>query len=440
MKKIILSLCAALLLPLPAPAGEVAPGSVPGTLNYQGRLERDNAPITGPVHLYFRVYNSPTANNTGGGACGGVSQPCLWESPEITAQATQGIFSADLTPPAAVLSGGERLYLEVQVESDTLSPREPLNSVAYAVVAKSLEDGADVRFSSFTATYAALVSTAPGAYMTVGTDTPYPTSRLTVAGDITLSAGGRIRFPDGSLLIDGFTGTNSGALVSASNVTIEAGSAILFGIPTVAAGEKARITAAGDLGVGTIAPMGKLDVDGALFVGGEGISDRDDTEVNITEDLAVDGGRVRGIGNNYISLGETTNAIIAATNNVERLRVDSAGNLGVGATAPASERIYSSGNVRAASGVRGANVSIGAYNNAWTGLANEVRAADASHLLLQQSNPFNVGIGTDTPREKLHVRGSVLSDYGVIAATAAFSGNVRVDGDLDANSSNGNMV
>jgi hypothetical protein len=100
MKKFILSLCAALLLPLPAVAGEVAPGSVPGTLNYQGRLERDNAPITGPVHLYFRIYNSPSANNTGGGACGGVSQPCLWESPEITAQATQGIFSADLTPPA----------------------------------------------------------------------------------------------------------------------------------------------------------------------------------------------------------------------------------------------------------------------------------------------------------------------------------------------------
>lgn len=436
MKKLILSLCAALPLALPALAGEVAPGSVPGTLNYQGRLERDNAPITGPVHLYFRVYNSPTAVNTG--ACGAVAQPCLWESPEITAQATQGIFSADLTPPAAVLSGGERLYLEVQVESDTLSPREPLNSVAYAVVARHLEDGASVRFSSFTATYAALVSTAPGAYMTVGTDTPYPTSRLTVAGDITLSNGGRIRFPDGSLLIDGFTGTNSGALVSASNVTIEAGTGILFGIPTVAAGEKARITSAGDLGVGTNAPMGKLDVNGSLFVGNEGISDRADTEVNIAEDLVVDGGRVRGIGNNYITLGETPNTIIAATNNTPRLWLNASGFLGVGTNAPAV-RIHSANDIAADDGVRGGQVSIGDYST-WTTLDNEIRSEAGSHLLLQQTNPFNVGIGTDTPREKLHVRGSVLSDYGVIAATAAFSGNVRVDGDLDANSSDGNMV
>ncbi|HAN05309.1 MAG: hypothetical protein A2X29_03335 [Elusimicrobia bacterium GWA2_64_40] len=444
MKKLILSLCAALLLPLPARAGEVSPGSVPGTLNYQGRLERDNAPITGPVHLFFRVYNSPTANNTNGGACGGVTQPCLWESPEITAQATQGIFSADLTPPASVLSGGERLYLEVQVESDTLSPREPLNSVAYAVVAKHLQDGASVRFSTLSATYNVMLATATDAFVTIGTQQQDASARLTVDGSINLvTLGNGITFPNGTFMVSAGVGSAVGGVTSDDHIVIRSDllntgtGDVIFNNP---AREAVRFTNAGNVGIGTPTPFGKLDVDGSLFVGNEGISDRIDTEVNITEDLVVDGGRVRGMGNNYISLGETANTIIAATNNVERLRIDSSGNLGVGGTAPASERIYSSGNVRAASGVRGSNVSIGAYNNAWTGLANEVRAADATNLLLQQTNSFNVGVGTDTPREKLHVRGSVLSDYGVIAATAAFSGNVRVDGDLDANSSNGNMV
>jgi len=444
MKKLILSLCAALLLPLPALAGDVAPGSVPGTLNYQGRLERDNAPVTGPVHIYFRIYNSPTAVNASGGACGGIAQPCLWESPEITAQATQGIFSADLTPPTAILSGGERLYLEVQVESDTLSPREPLNSVAYAVVAKRLEDGASVRVTTLTANYNVLLATATGAQVGIG-GVISPSRKLTVDGDIEIINGGALRFlTSNSAMTTANIGTVAGGITSPSaNATIEAGTGynILFGIPnTTITGEKARITSAGDFGIGTLAPGGKLDVNGSLFVGNEGISDRVDNEVNISEDLVVMGGRVRGIGNNYITLGLTTNNIVAATNNVERLWLNDAGNLGVGATPLAGERVYASGNIRATNGARGGSVSIGAYNNTWTGLTNEVRAITGSHLLLQQTNPFNVGIGTDTPREKLHVRGSVLADYGVIAATAAFSGNVRVDGDLDANSSNGNMV
>ena len=438
MKKLILAAAAALLLPFGAEAGEITAGSVPRTINYQGRLERDNAPITGAIHLYFRVYNHAT--NTGAGVCGGINQPCLWQSPEITVEATQGVFSATLEFSAAellyVYSRAQTIYLEVQVESDVLSPREPMSSVAYALVAKKLEDGANVNFSTLTATYGVMLSTAPGAYMTVGTNDPYPTSRLTVSGDITLSNGGRIRFPDGSLLIDGFTGTNSGALISASNATIEAGTNILFGIPTVAAGEKARITTSGDLGVNTQAPMGRLDVNGSLYVGDEGIFDRVDTEVNVKEDLVVEGGQLRGIGDNYITLGETADTIIAGTNSADRLWLNSLGNLGVGASPPASERIYSNGNMRATAGVRGGSVSIGAYSNTWTGAANEVRAADATHLLLQQSNPYYVGIGTDTPREKLHVRGTMLADYGVRAATGVFTGDVFMNGNFTANGNN----
>jgi len=90
--------------------------------------------------------------------------------------------------------------------------------------------------------------------------------------------------------------------------------------------------------------------------------------------------------------------------------------------------------------VRGGAVPAGAYAGDWTGADNEVRAQAARHLLLQQTNSYNVGIGTDSPKEKLHVRGSVRSDYGVMAATAAFSGDVRVNGTFTANSGQGNRV
>jgi hypothetical protein len=45
----------------------------------------------------------------------------------------------------------------------------------------------------------------------------------------------------------------------------------------------------GNVGIGTASPGGSLDVDGSLVIGNEGIYDRDDSEVNIKEDLIVEG-------------------------------------------------------------------------------------------------------------------------------------------------------
>ena len=66
-------------------AGDVLPGVVPNSVNYQGRLEKDNAPVTGLVHVTFRIFDVLT-----GDGCPGIH--CLWESDEITVTAAQGIF------------------------------------------------------------------------------------------------------------------------------------------------------------------------------------------------------------------------------------------------------------------------------------------------------------------------------------------------------------
>ncbi|MBI4351641.1 MAG: hypothetical protein HY550_09395 [Elusimicrobia bacterium] len=436
MKKFIFLTAAALCLPPAARAAEITPGSVPGTINYQGRLERDNAPITGPVHLHFRLYTSATANNTGGAACGVAGQPCLWQSAELTVQAAQGIFSADLTPDITMFTGGQKLYLEVQVESDILSPREPLNSIVYALVARKLEDGAAVIVTTITAGYEVLLATTADASVGIG-GTIRPSTKLTVDGDIELINGGVIRYPDGSSQPSALIGGTVGGITSTADATIVANTDsigsdnILFGIPNVVgAGEKARITNSGDFGIGTPVPMGKLDVDGSFYVGNEGIYDRDDTEVNIKEDLIVEGGRVTGMNSESLSLGETDNVIIFNSAGGERARIHSNDYLGVGIAAPTA-MIHSGADMAADLGVRGGRVSIGDYST-WTDRLNEVRSENGYHLLLQQTSPYNVGIGTDTPREKLHVRGSVRSDYGVIASTGYFSGDVQVAGDFRA--------
>jgi len=440
MKKFLFLTAAALFLAPSSRAGEILEGSVPGTINYQGRLERDNAPITGPVHLHFRLFNSATANNTAGAPCGSPTQPCVWESAELTVQAAQGIFSAELTPGIGIFTTGQKLYLEVQVESDTLSPREALNSITYALVAKKLEDGASVIVTTLTAGYQVLLATNTDASVGIG-GTIRPATKLTVDGDIELINGGVIRYPDGSSQPSALIGGVVGGITSSADATIVANTDsigsdnILFGLPNVVgAGEKARITNSGDFGIGTPVPQGKLDVNGSLYVGNEGIYDRVDSEINIKEDLVVEGGRITGSNLESIYLGDTDNIIAFNSNGGERARIHSNDYLGVGIAAPAS-MIHSGADIAAESGVRGGRVSIGDYST-WTNLLNEVRAENGYHLLLQQTSPYNVGIGTNTPREKLHVRGSVRSDYGIMAATAVFSGDVRVNGEFRADGAN----
>jgi len=423
MKKIIF---AALILPVLAGlsvlAGDILPGSVPGSLNYQGRLERDNAPITGPVHLIFRIYNVPSGGTP------------LFSSPEVLVTAAQGIFSASITPPGDVFSNAGALYLEVQVESDVLAPREPFNSVAYALAAKKLEDGASISVATLTSTG------------NVGLGTDVTGDRLSISGKIRFTGpSDAICFSDTSCMYSAGVGATGGVTSTVDSV-LEADSDLNNTgemIVKTTGVERLRIKNAsggGGIGIGPgalAAPLGTVDIDGSLYVGSQGIYDRTGGSVTVRGLFVPDGG-ITGANSEYLSLGRTDNVIALMSGGAERLRVHSNGNIGVGLAAPA-DNLQAAGDIASNTGVRGGRVSIGDYST-WTDLLNEVRSEAGYDLLLQQTNSYNVGIGTNTPREKLHVKGSVRADKGIIAATAAFSGAVSVNGDFTANSGAGNRV
>ncbi|MBI4801144.1 MAG: hypothetical protein HY796_01350 [Elusimicrobia bacterium] len=457
-------------------AGEIKPGAVSGSINYQGRLERDNAPVTGIVHLTFRIYNAAE-----GGTLRWPTPAC--PSSEITATATQGIFSASIAPCWEVFSLAEQLYLEVQVESDVLSPREPLNSVVYAMVAKKLEDGSSISVTTLAASYQVLLATVSG-NVGIGSMAAAPDKKLTVNGGIRILSDGYY-FPDGTLQnTAGVAGAGnlsnpSDAVVTSDSDNSGGGDIIL----QIYSAERARVLASnGNLGVGAAAPSERLEVNGNLAntAGTFAIYSRDylvsrprdasnavfrlmprddnsaapssisalelytltdtstGTPVNYTRGVMIMTANGLEFYQEKGGAGSEL-PILFKTGGAERMRIVTGGNVSVGGLPNPTDNFQAAGDISANTGVRGARVSIGDYST-WTNLPNEIRSEAGYHLLLQQTNSYNVGIGTDSPKEKLHVRGSVMADYGISAATAAFSDAVTVGANFTANSGQGSVV
>ncbi|NCT56047.1 site-specific integrase, partial [bacterium] len=121
----------------------VAKGSVLGTtapnyLSYQGRLiDNNGSPITTNTNFVFKIYNSLT---------GGTE---LWNSGSCSITPdNDGIFNSTLgsscgaafTPD--LFANNPNTYLQVTIGAETLTPRQPISAVPYAINSDSL-DGVD---------------------------------------------------------------------------------------------------------------------------------------------------------------------------------------------------------------------------------------------------------------------------------------------------------
>jgi hypothetical protein len=104
-----------------------AAAAIPTTLGYQGRLKNSSGnALTGTYNFTFRLY----ASSTGGTA--------VWtETQSVSVDAS--FFSVQLgsvTPFPAAVDFNQPLYISTQVSPDAeMSPRVPINSVAYAYTA-----------------------------------------------------------------------------------------------------------------------------------------------------------------------------------------------------------------------------------------------------------------------------------------------------------------
>ncbi len=126
-RSVLLVLCAAVVNLLPLLA--IGQGT---TLTYQGRLNNNGSPAAGIYDLRFTIYDS--TNNPGVVIAGPITNTATGVS--------NGLFSVALDFGDGVFTGPAR-WLEIAVRTNgggaftTLSPRQPLTPVPYAVFANS---------------------------------------------------------------------------------------------------------------------------------------------------------------------------------------------------------------------------------------------------------------------------------------------------------------
>jgi hypothetical protein len=108
------------------PSGEkLIPSAVPTTMNYQGFLEEGSGPASGAKSMTFRLYDTESGGSE------------LWTETRSVDVGDNGLFSVTLgeVTPIDGLDFTETYYLEVEVEGETMTPREALSSVGYAKMA-----------------------------------------------------------------------------------------------------------------------------------------------------------------------------------------------------------------------------------------------------------------------------------------------------------------
>jgi len=178
MKRVILLLVLILLISL-----AYSFAAVPGKINYQGRLIKDNVPVDGTRTMRFSIYNS---------AVGGTLR---WTSGDTNVTVYNGLFRYVLDLSSIDWAAGETLYLEVKVESDILTPREEIYGSPYAINSHLLE-GATKEYFLNTSGETQKKDGGLNIMGNVGIGTTSPGAKLHIGG---IAGTDGIMFPDGTV-------------------------------------------------------------------------------------------------------------------------------------------------------------------------------------------------------------------------------------------------
>jgi hypothetical protein len=191
--------------------------------------------------------------------------------------------------------------------------------------------------------------------------------------------------------------------------------------------EKMRITAAGDVGIGATTVTERLQVNVGTGASGfeKGISLTNGVDANLFNYVT---GTAATDKRAFITAGAANQALTFGTLYTERMRITSAGDVGIGTTAPSGygKLAVIGGNLGVSQDsttvttIRGnANISnIGAFNSTGASLTFSTAPSGSGEVeRVRITGTGDVGIGTITPQSKLHVSGGYIT-AGNVSSTA----------------------
>ena len=108
----------------------IAYADVPPYINYQGRLRQNNVPMTGNQTITFGIYDASSGGGNPFNEEKSVAVPTGVFNHQI---GSVGVLSGEV-----FYSGTAERWLEIQVGSQPLAPREKFTTVPYAFVAQQL--------------------------------------------------------------------------------------------------------------------------------------------------------------------------------------------------------------------------------------------------------------------------------------------------------------
>lgn len=404
------------------PQATAIPGSAPQGFNYQGRLEDNGFPVNATKQMVFRLYTADP---------GGV---LLWTSPPQTVSVSLGLFNAVVPVPITALVGGGARYLEAQIDGTIMSPRELLNSVPYALIAKSVEGTIDVSTAGL-AVNANSAATQPAIFVSsvtgnVGVGTSVPGSAFDVGGAASFgSAASKSTF------------TAAGALL-AQNVSVGTGTAGALPLHVVQSAGGTNLAHFENTGSANVL---EIDSRGGLNHVFNQIDGRFKLEPNSASGFGVTNhdyaGLALGSSGLYSAItagGSTLNGGIRElyfwTNNdfsAPKMNIMAGGNVGIGTTGPATKLHLSSGTLTIDGNAATALTTIGSVG---VGTANPGTKLHLSSGVLTIDGSAataltavgNVGIGTASPGTKLHVSSGVVTIDGSATNALTTVGRVGV--------------
>lgn len=267
----------------------------------------------------------------------------------------------------------------------------------------------------------------------VGIGTATPGAKLHVSGgNVFVTTSGTYSEPAAIAGVLAFDSANGDLNISARS---NGGNTLTrFWTSNAGAGaERMRITNTGLVGIGTTSPGYRLDVansDGSALAR---FKDSDSAHNGIIIAGDTNGGWV---GNNAQITGEgiyyqnSINAMRVYTNSLERMRINSAGDVGFGTTAPANKFVVSNGGANgfeidpAAGIIQTFNRGTSAYTDMLVyGLVHRFFAGTSPTERMRITAAGNVGIGTTAPASALNV---VASDGFGLEVSPSNAGYVNL--------------